>query len=109
VFDSGACGTIAVPPLDPNITNYPDAPPATTVNSTINYKGLLPLINQIVYAGEFTANPSGGPTGVTANLAQSPNNAAQLPAPNCDQQGNQPFQGQSLQYPHVNESSNANP
>lgn len=101
VFDSGACGTIAVPALDPDDTLYPTSP--------INLKSMLPLINQIVYAGESTANPTNGPSGVTSNLAQSPNNAANLPAPNCDQQGNAPFQGQSLQYPHVNESSNANP
>lgn len=100
VFDAGACGTIPVPALDPDAT-YPTSP--------INMPTLLPLINQIVYAGESTPNPTGtGATPATgANLAQSPNNAANLPAPNCDQQGNKEFQGQSLQFPHVNESSNA--
>ncbi|MGK2877191.1 MAG: MlaD family protein [Solirubrobacterales bacterium] len=100
VFDSGACGTIAVPPLDPDTTLY-----------SAKWGGLLTDINQLVYAGEYTPNPTApvGATSATANLAQSPNNAANLPAPNCEQQGNHPFQGQSLQFPHVNESSNANP
>ncbi|MBJ7458165.1 MAG: MCE family protein [Thermoleophilaceae bacterium] len=102
VFDSGACGTIAVPALDPDDTLYPTTP--------INLQSLLPLINSIIYAGESTPNPSGTtPPAVAANLAQSPNNAANLPAPNCEQQGTRSFQGQSLQFPQVNESSNAKP
>lgn len=96
VFDSGACGTIPVPALDPDAV-YPSTP--------VNLKNLLPQINQIIYAGEY--NPDPGSTGATGNLGVSPNNAAQLPAPNCDQQGIMP--GQSLQFPQVNQSSNANP
>jgi phospholipid/cholesterol/gamma-HCH transport system substrate-binding protein len=109
VFDSGACGTIPVPSLDPDATVYPGA------TARVNLQSLLPYINQIVYAGEYTPNPT-APVGspqpapaVTENVGQSPNNAANLPAPNCDQQPTQSFQGQSLQFPHVNESSNANP
>ncbi len=100
VFDSGACGTIPVPALDPDITLYPD-----------KWARLLTDINQIAYAGDYTANPTApvGASSATANLAQSPSNAAQLPAPNCDQQTAMSFQGQSLQFPQVNESSNANP
>jgi virulence factor Mce-like protein len=95
VFDSGACGTVAVPSLNPDDTLYPT-----------NLKNLLPDINQIIYGGDYTAGT--GATSATTNLAQSPNNAANLQAPNCDQQGNTNFEGQSLQFPHVNESSNAN-
>ena len=98
VFDSGACGTIPVPALDP------DAVYGTT---PVNLQNILPQINQIVYAGESTPNPDTAPTGPTGNLGLSPNNAAQLPAPNCDQQGIAP--GQSLQFPQINQSSNANP
>lgn len=100
VFDSGACGTVAVPTLNPDVTLY-----------SSKLARLLPDINQIIYGGDYTANPASpaGATSATANLAQNPNNAAQLPAPNCDQQGSMSFQGQSLQYPHVNTSSNANP
>lgn len=105
VFDAGACGTIPVPALNPNAALYPSG-------ATIDLARILPEINQIVYAGESTPNPTGPvgavpPPAVGPNLAQSPNNAAQLPAPNCDQQG--PVPGQSLQFPQVNESSNANP
>jgi virulence factor Mce-like protein len=101
VFDSGACGTIAVPELNPDTTVY-----------NAKWGALLTDINQVAYAGEYTPNPTapvGATPAVTQNLAQSPNNAANLPAPNCDQQGISAFQGQSLQFPHVNESSNANP
>jgi virulence factor Mce-like protein len=107
VFDSGACGTIPVPALDPDSTLYP----SPTTGGQINLAKILPDINQIIYAGEYTANPTGttGVPAVTANTGQSVNNAANLPAPNCDQQPSTSFQGQSLQYPHVNTSSNANP
>ncbi|MGH2959517.1 MAG: MlaD family protein, partial [Solirubrobacterales bacterium] len=100
VFDSGACGTIAVPELNPDTTVY-----------SSQWAALLTDINQIAYAGDYTPNPTApvGASSATANLAQSPNNAAQLPAPACEQQGVSSFQGQSLQFPHVNESSNANP
>lgn len=101
VFDSGACGTIPVPPLDPDDTLYGTSP--------INLQNILPAINQIIYGGAYTANPPGGPTAVAANLAQSPANAANLPAPNCEQQPSMSFQGSSKQYPHVNQGSNANP
>lgn len=98
VFDSGACGTIPVPELDPSAT-YPTSP--------VNLAQTLSQINQIVYAGEYTAN---GATPATAeNLAQSPNNAANLPAPNCDQQQAMTFDGETLQFPHVHPSSNATP
>jgi hypothetical protein len=97
-----------VPALDPDTTLYP----SPVAGGAINLAKILPQINQIIYAGEYTANPT-SPTGATpavgANLAQSPNNAANLPAPNCDQQQSMTFQGSSLQYPHVNTSSNANP
>lgn len=99
VFDSGACGTIPVPALDPTAT-YPTSP--------IDLASILPLINQIIYAGESTPNPTGG-TAVAENLAQSPNNAANLPAPNCDQQQSMNFNGSSGQFPHVNPTSNATP
>jgi virulence factor Mce-like protein len=104
VFDSGACGTIPVPVLDPDDTVYPTAP--------INLRKILPDINQVIYAGDYTAMPTsatGSTAAVQANLAQSPANASSLPAPNCDQQGSMSFQGSSLQYPHVNQGSNANP
>jgi virulence factor Mce-like protein len=103
VFDSGACGTIPVPPLDPNDTLYLTAP--------IDLQRILPQINQIIYGGDYTANPT-GPTGspaVAANLAQSPANAANLPAPNCEQQQSMTFQGSTTQFPHVNPSSAVSP
>lgn len=102
VFDAGQCGTIAVPPLDPDDTLYLTAP--------INLQRILPQINQIIYAGAYTPNPTDG-TGpaIAANLAQSPANAASLPAPNCAQQQSMTFQGATLQFPHVNQGSNANP
>jgi len=100
VFDAGACGTIPVPALDPDTALYP-------ADAAINLSNILPQINQIVYGGEFTG--ATGATGVAENLAKSPANAAQLPAPNCDQQAPLSFQGQSLQFPQVNQSSNANP
>lgn len=98
VFDSGACGTIPVPELDPGAT-YPATP--------INLASVLSQINQIVYAGEYT--PNGATPETAANLAQSPNNAANLPAPNCDQQQAMTFEGETLQFPHVHPSSNATP
>lgn len=102
VFDAGACGTIPVPPLNPNDTLYLTAP--------IDLQFLLPRINQIIYGGAYTANPTDG-TGpaVAANLAQSPANAAALPAPNCEQQQSMTFQGSAGQFPHVNLGSNATP
>lgn len=102
VFDTGQCGTIAVPPLDPNDTLY--------LTSPINLQNVLPQINQIVYAGNYTPNPT-NPVGtaIPENLAQSPANAANLPAPNCSQQQSMTFQGSTLQFPHVNQGSNANP
>jgi virulence factor Mce-like protein len=103
VFDSGACGTIPVPPLDPNDTLYLTTP--------INLQNVLPQINQIIYGGAYTPNPT-GPTGtpaVSANLAQSPANAANVPAPNCAQQQSMTFQGSTTQFPHVNVGSNAGP
>ena len=105
VFDTGACGTIPVPTLNPDTALYPN-------NATINLARILPEINQIVYAGESIPNPTapvGAAPAVGANLGLSPDNASQLPAPNCEQQGISEFQGQSLEFPHVNESSNANP
>lgn len=72
VFDSGACGTIPVPPLDPNESNY-----------TGNLSGLLPLLQQVVYAGEPAAN---------------------LPAPNCDQQETFQFKGNNM-FPQVKEGT----
>ena len=104
VFDAGACGTVAVPELNPDTTLYP-VPAANSQPPQINLQRILPQINSIIYAGESDQNSAN----VAQNLALSPNNAANLPAPNCDQQGDQPFQGQPLQFPHVNESSNANP
>jgi virulence factor Mce-like protein len=98
VFDSGACGTIPVPALDPDTTLYTNTKNPNLVN-------ILTQINQVMYAGE--SDPSA--TDPTNNLNLSANNAANLPAPNCDQQQSQSFQGQSLQYPHVSASSNANP
>lgn len=94
VFDSGACGTIPVPTLNPDVTSYPTY-----------LKDIIPQINLIVYAGESTPQPAGA-TGVTdgvasANVTQSVGNAANLPAPNCDQQQSLTFQGSSLQFPHV--------
>ncbi len=103
VFDSGQCGSITVPPLDPNDTLY--------LTSPINLQNILPQINQIIYAGDYTANPT-GPTStpaIAANLAQSPNNAANLPAPNCEQQQSMTFQGSTLQFPHVYQGDNSNP
>jgi virulence factor Mce-like protein len=94
VFDSGACGTIPVPTLNPDATLYTNA---NGLNS------LLPQINQIVYAGENTPQtPVTSATGIAGNLGQSPNNAANLPAPNCDQQQSLSFQGASNQFSHVN-------
>lgn len=101
VFDSGQCGSIPVPPLDPDDTLYLTQP--------INLQNILPAINQVIYAGQYTANPPGGPTATAANLAQNPANAAALPAPNCEQQQSMTFQGSTLQYPHVNQGSNASP
>jgi virulence factor Mce-like protein len=101
VFDSGACGTIPVPALDPDDTLY--------LTSPINLQNILPQINQIIYGGEYTANPTDGTPEIAANLAQSPNNAANLQAPNCEQQQSMTFQGSALQFPHVNLGSNAGP
>lgn len=102
VFDSGACGTIPVPALDPDDTLY--------LTSPIDLQNILPQINQIVYAGDYTANPaSPAPPAIAANLAQSPANAASLPAPNCEQQQSMTFQGATLQYPHVNQGDNTSP
>lgn len=100
VFDSGACGTIPVPELDPDAV-YPTSP--------VNLATILPQINQIVYAGEYTPVPTGATGAVAENLAQSPNNAANLPAPNCDQQQAMTFEGETFQFPHVHPSSNATP
>lgn len=107
VFDSGACGSIPVPALDPDDTLY------VQNSNGINYQTLLPLINSIVYGGESTPLPTGSTSASTANiqanLAQSPNNAANLPAPNCDQQQAMSFQGSSTQFPHVYRGDNSNP
>lgn len=102
VFDTGACGTIPVPPLDPDDTLY------LADSGGVNYQSLLPMINSIVYGGESTAY-AGAPTTpeIQANLAQSPNNAVQLPAPNCDQQQAMSFQGSTQQFPHVNKGNNS--
>lgn len=45
VFDASPCGTIPVPPLNPDENLY-----------TGNLSGLYPLLNQIVYAGESAAS-----------------------------------------------------
>jgi phospholipid/cholesterol/gamma-HCH transport system substrate-binding protein len=68
VFDSGACGTIPVPALNPDTTQYPG-----------DLEQLAPQLNQIVYAGTT---------------------AADLPAPNCDQQQTLNFNGANM-FPHV--------
>ena len=79
VFDSGACGTIPVPILDPDATNYPS-----------NLASVKSQIETIVYAGSASDN----------DLATSTANAANLPAPNCDQQPTLDFNGQRM-FPHV--------
>lgn len=100
VFDSGACGTTAVPALNPDVTLYPTY-----------LKNIIPQINLIVYAGESTPGPTGANTNVpddvaNANVTQSVGNAANLPAPNCDQQGSLTFQGSTNQFPHVHPDNN---
>lgn len=99
VFDAGQCGTIPVPELNPNDTLY--------LTNPINLQRVLPQINLIIYGGEFTANPSDDSPAISDNLAQSPNNAANLPAPNCAQQQSMTFQGSTTQFPHVNLGDNS--
>jgi virulence factor Mce-like protein len=69
VFDSTACGSIPVPALNPDTSLYP-----------ANLAGIIPQLNDMVYANEPASN---------------------LPAPNCDQQPTLNFNGQN-QFPHVN-------
>lgn len=75
VFDTAQCGSIAVPALNTNETDYTNA----------GLDGLLDEITQIVYDGDTTG--------------------ATLPAPVCDQQPAQSFSGESGKYPHVRERS----
>lgn len=75
VFDNAQCGTIAVPTLNTNETDYTNA----------GLDGLLDEITQIVYDGDATG--------------------ATLPAPVCEQQPAQSFGGESGEYPHVRERS----
>lgn len=102
VFDAGACGTIPVPALDPDDTLYLTTP--------IDLPQILPQINRIIYGGDYTNNPTdGSPPAVADNLAKNQTNAANLLAPNCEQQQSMTFQGATQQFPHVNLGSNATP
>jgi virulence factor Mce-like protein len=82
VFDAGACGPIAVPPLDPDWVT--DAQTAIDAKTATPLQSTLPQINNIIYGGD---------------------NTAPLPAPDCSQQPTLNFQGASNMYPHVNEDA----
>lgn len=83
VFDSGACGTIPVPSLNPDKTAYPT-----------NLANVYNQIQTIVYAG------AASPSDVNPDPATNTANAANLPAPNCDQQATFNFNGANM-FPHV--------
>lgn len=80
VFDENPCGTIPVPELNPNQALYTGNLTYKSGNDTFT---LYDLLNQVVYAGESAAN---------------------LPAPNCDQQETFNFNGSNM-FPHVTEGS----